>query len=97
MKDMLIETGDYGYRAVITAAWQPGMIDYLISNNVSELELNTAKGWQRDDLSYLQYLVHLKSFKIIDLAIESVGHCQVNFCRTGGNRELIRCVDYAIF
>ena len=27
----------------------------------------------------------------------SIGHCQVNFCRAGGNRELIRCVDYAIF
>ena len=23
------------------------------------------------------------------------GHCHVNFCRTGGSRELIRCADYA--
>jgi hypothetical protein len=23
----------------------------------------------------------------------SEGHCQVNFCRMGGNRELIRCFD----
>ena len=48
------------------------MLDYLLSNKVSALELNTAKGWRRDNLSYLRDLVQLTSLTIIDLAIDSV-------------------------
>ena len=30
-------------------------------------------------------------------AVDSRGHCHVNFCRTGGSRVLFRCADYATF
>ena len=72
MKGVSIQAGDYGLGAVITAPWRSEMLDYLAANSVCALELNTAKGWQRDDLSYLRDLVQLKSFTIIGLAIDSV-------------------------
>lgn len=59
-------------RALISAGWTAETTRYLVANNVVELELNYAKGWRGNDLSFLASLPHLRGFKIIDWAISSV-------------------------
>jgi Leucine-rich repeat (LRR) protein len=67
-----LENGEYGRRAVITSAWSPKMVDFLRANQVLDLELNDGRGWQGGDLSFLEGLTQLQSFKIIDFKISSV-------------------------
>jgi hypothetical protein len=67
-----LENGVYGRLAVITSAWSAEMADYLLANQVVELELNDGKGWSGGDLSFLEKLPLLQSLKIIDLKISSV-------------------------
>jgi Leucine-rich repeat (LRR) protein len=66
------EEGDFGLRAVLSGAWSQAIARCLHEREVVELELNDAKGWRGNDLSFLSSLPQLKSFKIIDLKISSV-------------------------
>ncbi|QQS09954.1 MAG: hypothetical protein IPK69_04860 [Phycisphaerales bacterium] len=70
---IVLETGKYGRRAILKSEWSDVMIEYLASNDVVELELNQAKGWRGQDLSFLASLPWLKSFDILDLNIRNVG------------------------
>lgn len=72
IKGVQLEEGDYGRRAVVSAAWSAEMTEYLLANNVIELELNTGKGWRGGDLLFLEKLPRLQSFEIFDFAISSV-------------------------
>lgn len=63
---MKLEDGEYGRRAVVTSGWLPEMSRYLLAHDVLELELNYAKGWRGNDLSFLKELPQLRAFKIID-------------------------------
>lgn len=67
-----LEDGQYGRRAVATSAWSAEMTDYLLANDVVELELNDGKGWHGENLSFLNMLPRLQAFTIIDLNISSV-------------------------
>ena len=71
-KNITLESGSYGPRAVLRSAWHPSMIGLLNANHVAELELNAAKGWRGADLSFLAELTELKSFKIIDFHIKDI-------------------------
>jgi Leucine-rich repeat (LRR) protein len=64
--------GTFGKRAIAGSAWSEEMTDYLLDNEIVELELNHAKGWKGTDLSFLAKLPHLKSLTIVDVAIPSV-------------------------
>lgn len=68
------ELGDYGTRAIIKSAWHEHFTALLFDNNVSELELNHAKGWYGNNVDFLQHLPYLKSFIIVDfnIALESI-------------------------
>jgi hypothetical protein len=65
------EVGRYGHKAVLTSAWNDDTREVLLRNNVVELELVDAKGWRGNDVSFLELLPRLESFKIIDLTISS--------------------------
>jgi len=71
------EQGEYGRRAVVTSAWSEEMTEYLLKDEVLELELNDGKGWRGADLLFLVRLPQLFAFKIIDFKIRSVDpiHC----------------------
>jgi Leucine-rich repeat (LRR) protein len=71
IKDVQFEDGKYGRRAIIRSAWSAEMIDYLLANEVVELELNLGKGWRGTDLSFLEELPHLQSFEILASTISS--------------------------
>jgi len=72
MSGVIYENGDYGLRAVLTAAWSESLGHDLREKAVAELELNHAKGWRGDDLSFLSAFRELRAFKIIDFTIASV-------------------------
>jgi hypothetical protein len=57
---------------VVVSACRPGFSRRMLANNVVELELNYAKGWRGNDLSFLKELPQLRAFKIIDWGISSV-------------------------
>jgi hypothetical protein len=66
------EDGEYGRRVVLNSNWSDEFLKYLINNEVVELELNQAKGWRGEDLSFLASLPNLKSFEIFDFNIRNV-------------------------
>jgi hypothetical protein len=67
-----LEDGKYGRRAVLASEWSDQLIGYFASNDVAELELNQAKGWKGQDLSFLDKLPGLKSFEIFDFNIRDI-------------------------
>jgi hypothetical protein len=67
-----LEDGKYGRRAVLNSHWSDELVGYLVSNEVVELELNQAKGWKGEELSFLTSLPNLKSFEIFDFNIRNI-------------------------
>lgn len=102
---LTIEQGQYGLRGIVTARWSSALGDYMLANNIYELELNYAKGWEGDDLLFLAKLPDLIWFKIIDRRIKSVAPVHdlhrlrtlevLTYCRTqlnfGDFPHLTRC------
>jgi hypothetical protein len=71
-KGVVIEQGEYGPRAVLTAPWETGLQSYLKAHGVVELELNAGKGWRGTDLGFLELLPDLLAFAILDMRIVSI-------------------------
>jgi Leucine-rich repeat (LRR) protein len=74
---VILEDGTYGVRAVLRSAWSNELIEYFARNQVVELELNVAKGWRGQDLSFLAALPNLKSLDVLSLGIRDISpiHC----------------------
>lgn len=66
------EDGDYGLRAVLTSTWSDAVGVEVNRLACAEIEINHAKGWSGNDLSFLVGFPKLKALKIIDFAIPSV-------------------------
>jgi hypothetical protein len=71
-EQVTVENGVFGRRAVLLGSWGPEVRDTLIEVGVSEIVLNSAKGWKGTDISFLQEFTHLKSLEIIDWRLESI-------------------------
>jgi hypothetical protein len=56
-----IERSAYGLRAVLASAWSEAIGRYLQEKAVAEIELNHAKGWHGDTLSFLSAFPQLRS------------------------------------
>jgi Leucine-rich repeat (LRR) protein len=67
-----IDNGNYGLRAIPDSKWSEDLTAYVRDKGVVELELNVAKGWNGDDISFLSALPNLKAFEIFDFGIDSV-------------------------
>jgi hypothetical protein len=67
------EEGAYGLRAIVRAPWSDRILHLIREREVRELELNHAKGWAGDDLSFLKELPELEALQVIDFKIESIG------------------------
>lgn len=57
---------------MLNSNWSDELVGYLASNEVVELELNQAKGWKGENLSFLALLPNLKSFEIFDFNIRNI-------------------------
>jgi hypothetical protein len=93
MEGLILEQGEYGRRAVITAPWRDEMTRALVEAGIVELELNDGKGWRGEDLSFLKLLPQLQSLKILDLKIRRIDEVHslpglrelelITYCDTG--------------
>lgn len=73
MKSALeVEDGKYGPRLIVRSSWHSELGEYIRRYQIKELELNYAKGWKGDDLSFLSAVPHLEAFKIIDWKINDI-------------------------
>jgi Leucine-rich repeat (LRR) protein len=66
------EDGRYGLRAVIGSPWNDQIAEAVKSKACVELELNHAKGWKGEDLSFLAAMPELRAISILDFKIKSV-------------------------
>jgi hypothetical protein len=71
-RGITLENGAHGRRAVLNTAWFDHFGEYLARNEVVELELNSAKGWRGETLSFLAELPGLRSFEIFDFGIRDI-------------------------
>lgn len=73
---VILEQGNYGLRAVLQSPWSEELKDFLLRKNVVELELNMAKGWSGEDLSFVSNFGNLQSINILDMRIKSIAPVQ---------------------
>lgn len=99
MTVLKITDGAYGPRATLTSAWSDGMLASLNAGGVVELELNQAKGWGGDDLSFLAKLPALKLFEIFDFRIKDISpiHSLHNLKRLGVTTYCKTEIDFDAF
>ncbi len=57
---------------MVHSAWLDEFVEYIKSNQIIELELNQAKGWESGDISFLTKLPDLESFEIYDFNIRNI-------------------------
>lgn len=85
-----IVDGVYGRRAVATAAWTSEMTEYITRTGITELELNTGKGWPPGhELTFLSKLMHLEALVVLDFGARSA-----NTVHLLGNLRLLSLVTY---
>jgi len=72
MIEIEFEKGTYGERAVLRSAWSEQIMEQIRLRRCPELEINHAKGWNGEDVSFLASLPWLRALKVIDLKIMSV-------------------------
>lgn len=96
---VMLEPGTYGLRAVLKTSWSDQLAGFLIDSGTVELELNQAKGWKGNDLSFLSELPHLKSFEIFDFSIRNIApiHSLHNLRRLGVTTYCRTELDFSAF
>ncbi len=94
-----LENGRYGRRAILNSAWLDYFVQYLADNAVVELELNYAKGWHGQSLSFLAELPSLKAFEIFDFNIPDIKeiHRLHNLRRLGVTTYCSTEIDFSAF
>ncbi len=94
-----LENGRYGRRAILNSAWLDYFVQYLADNAVVEFELNYAKGWHGQSLSFLAELPSLKAFEIFDFNIPDIKeiHRLHNLRRLGVTTYCSTEIDFSAF
>jgi hypothetical protein len=84
-KDVSLQSGTYGIRAVVHSAWSKEIADFVRREGAVELELNLAKGWHGSDVSFLAEMARLESLEIFDFKIKDIApiHFLHNLRRLG--------------
>lgn len=72
IKGVMLQNGEYGLRAILTAAWSDEIAAYLLEKDILELELNMGKGWRGTDISFVRSFPRLQSLWILYLPLSSV-------------------------
>lgn len=79
-KNYTISKNDYGEKITINGEVTQKVKDFIIQKKITGIELNYAKGWSGSDLFFLQDMIFLKSFEIIDNSLIDISpiHCLEN-------------------
>ena len=70
--NLTFETGAFGRKAVAVGPWTDEATNVLLDMGIVDLELNSAKGWSGDTVTFLEELPKLASLRILDYRINSV-------------------------
>lgn len=75
--EFLVEDGRYGPKVTLLTSWSDDIEAQLATIEVSELELNSARGWIRSSLQFLSSFPSLKALTIIDFRLSDLEpiHC----------------------
>jgi len=60
-----VEQGVYGERLVLHSEWKNEFVDYMLANNIGELNVNYARGFSGQNLNFLQQLPFLTGLLLI--------------------------------
>lgn len=71
-KNYEIDKGKYSKRFVPCSCWEDSFTNYIINNKITELGLNYAKGFEGDNLDFLEKLTHLKVLNYINHFIDDL-------------------------
>jgi Leucine-rich repeat (LRR) protein len=98
-EEISIQDGEYGRRVVLHSEWSGRLLEDMAKNAVVELELNIAKGWRGNDLSFLGDLTGLLAFEIFDFGIRNIEavHCLVGLRRLGLTTYCSTAIDFSAF
>jgi len=94
-----LQTGHFGCRAIFHSPWSARIAEYLSSKEVVELELNVAKGWRGQDLSFLAALPGLLVFEIFSFGIQDISpiHTLHNLKKLGVTTYCLTELDFSAF
>ncbi len=68
----IVEEGRYGPKIVVTGRWSENIQKVMVSEDVKEMELNYAKGWKGDDVSFIQRLPQLEGITLTHRTIDDI-------------------------
>ncbi|MFC5282635.1 hypothetical protein [Pedobacter alpinus] len=66
------ENGRYGLKAVIKTSWDDSLLIPLNDKNITDLEINSGKGWSGEHVDFLSLFPNLRSLTLIDFNIQSI-------------------------
>ena len=69
-KGFSLEHGLYGPRVILKGEWSVSVEQYLLNQNIAELEINHAKGWRGKDIEFVARFPCLVSLTIIDRELQ---------------------------
>ncbi|OQA02567.1 MAG: Internalin-A precursor [Planctomycetes bacterium ADurb.Bin401] len=72
MIEFTIENGKYGKKLIVCSQMTDAIARRCASNDIRELELNWAKGFKAENISFVKNLTQLLSFEICDYTISSI-------------------------
>ena len=67
-----LEESHSGMKATLIGSWDDNLLHLVIENNITELEINSGKGWRGENVDFLKYFPKLKSLILIDLSVRSI-------------------------
>ncbi len=76
MKNFIIENGKYGKKLVLCSTLTEHTVEYCMKKEIRELELNWAKGFKAENLSFLENLTELQAFTICDYTINDISQIE---------------------
>ena len=71
-KDYIIENGIYGKKLIPTSYWNKKFPDLMKKINIVELELNYAKGWKIEEISFLKEIPFVESLVLISHHLDDI-------------------------
>ncbi len=91
--------GEYGLRLSLMSSWSDKIEQIIKTKHVVELELNYAKGWDGDDLSFLETIKNLQALEIIDRKNKDLSpiHCLCELRRLAVNTYCKDEIDFLCF
>jgi Leucine-rich repeat (LRR) protein len=94
-----VVAGNYGPRLELRTAWSAAIERAIRHHGIKELDLNSAKGWRKSDLRFLEAVPDLLAVDILDLTVRDVSavHCLHELRELGITTYCKTPIDFTAF